>query len=396
MQASHWAVVGIICHLALAPREALLHMEVQPSTRVDRRLAMNLLALDEIAALDGPVSYYQRSSPIKKASDSIPHLLRACKDSRPLYTRDTAFDFHRLLVGTLLAYASLLERYGTMRSERAQIDQQLALSSSLLRVILFSDAFDCHIRSLVQTSPPILSLPMSDRIDNYVNFARTRHIRCTRPRGSGEEGKEKLGPSMAEESKQPGVELGSTSDIGFDADENEDETPDTTNEVDDILSHTEGQGSKNLCKIVNSSLKLLVKYDTAQDALESYCESLGPGSNHEIDIKLLRINPREGDMPGWDEIKTVITSVLTKSVEQVDSKDTIKYIGELVTKLTENGKSAPHTIFHTFDYIIHGVSQPISYNVHCEAALVAFASADDEGIKDPALRTLKMVCALFI
>ena len=81
MRASHWAVVGIICHLALAPQEALLHMEVQPSTRVDRRLAMNLSALDEIAALDGPVSYYERSSPIKKASDSIPHLLHACKDS---------------------------------------------------------------------------------------------------------------------------------------------------------------------------------------------------------------------------------------------------------------------------------------------------------------------------
>ena len=203
---------------------------------------------------------------------------------------------------------------------------------------------------------------------------------------------------MAGESKQPGVKLGSTSDIGFDTDENKNKTSesDTTNEVDDILAHTKGQGSKGLCKIIHSSLKLLIKYDTAQSALENYCESLGPGPDHEIDIKLLRVNPREGDMPGWDEIKTVITSVLTKSVEQVDSKDTIKYIGELVTKLTENGKSAPHTIFHTFNYIIRGVSQPISYNVHCEAALVAFASTDDEGIKDPALCTLRMVCALFI
>ena len=203
---------------------------------------------------------------------------------------------------------------------------------------------------------------------------------------------------MAGESKQPRVKLGSTSDIGFNTDENKDKTSesDTTNEVDNILAHTKGQGSKGLCKIIHSSLKLLVKYDIAQSTLENYCESLEPGPDHKIDIKLLCINPREGDMPGWYEIKTVITSVLTKSVEQVNSKDMIKYIGELITKLTENGKSAPHTIFHTFDYIIHGVSQPISYNVHCEAALVAFASTDDEGIKDPVLRTLRMVCALFI
>ena len=81
MQASHWVVVSIMSYLALAPHEVLLHMEMQPSTRVDKQLAMNLLALDEIAVLDSLVSYYQCSSPIKKASDSIPHLLHACKDS---------------------------------------------------------------------------------------------------------------------------------------------------------------------------------------------------------------------------------------------------------------------------------------------------------------------------
>ena len=179
MQASHWAVVGIMSYLALAPHEVLLHMEMQLSTWVDKRLVMNLLALDEIAVLDSLMSYYQCSSPIKKTSDPIPHLLHACKDSQPLYTRDTAINFHRLLVGTLLAYASLLECYGTMCAERAKIVQQLALSSSLLCLILFSDVFDCHIMSLVQIDPPILSLPMSDHIDNYVNFASTCHIRCT-------------------------------------------------------------------------------------------------------------------------------------------------------------------------------------------------------------------------
>ena len=65
---------------------------------------------------------------------------------------------------------------------------------------------------------------------------------------------------MAGESNQSGVKL---SDIEFDANKNEDKTSDTIKEVDDILAHTKGQGSKGLCKIIHSSLKLLVKYDTA-------------------------------------------------------------------------------------------------------------------------------------
>ena len=217
----------------------------------------------------------------------------------------------------------------------------------------------------------------------------------------GGEGKEKLRSSMAGESKQPGVsnnnELGGTSNAGFDTneDKDEDETLDTTNEVDDILSHPEERGSKsiNICKIIHSLLKLLVKYLTAQETLETYCESLGPGSDHNIDTKLLRVDPREGDMPKWDEIKMVITSVLVKSV---DSDDIIKYIEEIVKKFTKDANIPPHIIFHTFADIIHGVPQSIPYNIHCEAALVAFTSADDKGIKDQALCTLKMVCALFI
>ena len=245
---------------------------------------------------------------------------------------------------------------------------------------------------------------MSDQIDHYIEFARDLNIHCKRPREKfrlGGEGKEKLRSSMAGESKQPGVnndnKLGGTSNAGFDTneDEDEDETLDTTNEVDDILCHPEERGSKsmNIRKIIHSLLKLLVKYLTAQETLETYCESLGPVSDHEIDIKLLRVNPREGDMPKWDEIKTVIISVLVKSV---DSDDLIKYIEEIVKKFTKDGNIPPHIIFHTFTDIIHGVPQSIPYNIHCEAALVSFASTDGKGIKDQALRTLKMVCTLFI
>ena len=176
MRVSHWAVVCIISHLCLAPHEALLHMKVQPSIQADGRLVKNLLALDDIRCLDGPLSYYQRQ--YANGDTSIPHLLRACRDSQPLYTWDTAINFHRLLVGTLLAYASLLEDYRTRHAERAQIDKQLCLYGSLLDVILFSDAFDCHIRSLVQANPPMLSLPMSDQIDHYVEFARDFNIHC--------------------------------------------------------------------------------------------------------------------------------------------------------------------------------------------------------------------------
>ena len=193
---------------------------------------------------------------------------------------------------------------------------------------------------------------------------------------------------MAGEFKQAGIgndnKLSSTSDV-IDENEDEDKTFDTTNKVDNILSHTRALESKDFYKIIHSSLKLLIKYHTAQDALESFCGSLEPDLSCEIDIKLLHIKLRQGLMPEWDEIMAVITSILAKNVKLKSLADNI--ISYIITCIYNSMKHRifPHKIFDTFTVIINGNRKPISYTIHCEAALVAFASVDvskGRGTKD--------------
>jgi len=407
-RAKHWVMVGLVSELAKVPYNILLDMEEVPSNEPDTRLATILLDVDKADYLKGPLSFCQPPG-YTKGDNSIPGLLTTSKGSRPLYTKVTAIEFHRLLVGTLILYAWLIAVYAKSNivpEERFAAAADVGLAGAFLHGILFSDAFNCHMKSLFGVEDHIVTLPTSAHFEEYCLFAQKHEIRILGPRGKrkvhgvssgsskggkkkselSKEGKKMTGLFTAGESKQAGV---GDEDDGSGANADDDGIPDATSELNDQLptgmaslesppGHQEPRlEPSEFCQIISSWLKFLVKYHTAQGTLESYCQTLGPGDKSEVDIKLLEVNPKQGLMPEWKEIKEVIASILQKTerpnVELKDTANMLTYISTRVNNIVASGRSY-HNTLNIFSQIIEGVDQVTQFTVHCEAALVAFAS----------------------
>lgn len=368
----HWAIVCVIRQLALVPHKALLRLSVEPSTETDVRLASFLLYLNTEGRLAKTLSHYR---PKHVDGDDIPHLLSACKKRAPLYTKDVAVEFHHLIVATLLAYAAYLARYRV-----SQEDGLIVANGILLHAIVYSNAFKAHMKSLSATDPPVLGLPMSSHITEYSEFARINEIACHVPRGK-------------RESSKQGTTLPKNDPTGATADG---EIVDATTDSEIFGSPTE---PVDLNIVMESWMRLLVKYHTAQRTLEKYCEHLGTSEDSQIDITRLSVKPKQGFMPTWSEINPVLTHVLQSESEQpfatnrpiTQLEETIDYLKSYVLNVTKVPGRSPNNIFDNFTDIINGRTQPIRYTIHCEAALVAFASTKYKAFQDDRLGPLQKV-----
>jgi hypothetical protein len=390
----HWAIVCVIRQLALIPHKVLSHRHAEPSTHTDRRLASLLLCLNTDGYLAQTLSHYR---PHYVNGNDIPRLLSACKERGPLYTKDTAIEFHRLMVAVLLAYAAHLAR-----DRVNQEDGPIVANNILLHAVVYSSAFKAHMKSLSAADPPVLYLPMSSHIQEYQQFADENRIKCRVPRGhrassSGEgssssgEGNGKLGLAEQGESKEAATG-GQNRDV-------EDEIVDATTESEIYVPPT---GPVDLNTVIQSWLKLLVKYHTAQRTLENYCGNLGTDEDSHVDITRLSVKPKRGLMPAWGEITAILASVLASDSERpsatnysiTEPEETIEHLKAYVLDVANAGKSTDN-IVEKFRDIIHGCPQPIGYTVHCEAALVAFASAKNGGFRDDRLAPLHKVRILW-
>lgn len=373
----HWAIVGLISQLALIPHEALLRLNVEPSTQTDGRLASLLLCINTDKHLAQTLSHYR---PDYVDGDDIPLLLSACKERGPLYTKATAIEFHRLMVGALIAYAAHLAR-----SRVDQEDGLVVANGILLHTIVYSNAFKAHMKSLSATYPPVLSLPTSSHIQDYQKFAVKYKIQCQVPRGNRTLSEEE----MLSSGGRLGLATGSKetpSATGGENKDTENEIVDATTESEIFVSPTE---PVDLNIAIQSWLKLLVRYNTAQRTLENYCENLGTGEDSQIDIMRLSVKPQRGLVPQWSDMAAVLTSVLT-SGSIPGPEETIEYLKSHVLGVV-NAKKSTDNIFEKFSRIILGHEQEITYTVHCEAALVAFASTKNPKFRDDRLAPLHQV-----
>jgi len=247
-QAKHWVMVGLVSELAKVPYNVLLDMEVVSSNEPDTRLATILLDVDKADYLKGPLSFCQPPG-YTKGDNSIPGLLTTSKGSWPLYTKVTAVEFHRLLVGTLILYAWLITVYAksdVVPEERFTATADVGLAGAFLHGILFSDAFNCHMKSLVGVEDHIVTLPTSTHFEEYCLFAQKHEIHILGPRGKRKvhgvsSGSSKGGKKKSELSKggkkMTGLFMAGVGDEddGSGANADDDGIPDATSELNDQL-----------------------------------------------------------------------------------------------------------------------------------------------------------------
>jgi hypothetical protein len=118
----HWAAVGLMHSLNDMTKllGLLIVDDVAPATRQsDVKLSMYLRAMEKNNILENILSFCENYSPPNaelQRGDStnikilLPHLQRLCQDgSQHLYNKETAIEFHYLLVGTLLCHARALQ-----------------------------------------------------------------------------------------------------------------------------------------------------------------------------------------------------------------------------------------------------------------------------------------------
>ena len=241
-------MVGLVSELAKVPYNVLLDIEVVPSNEPDTRLATILLDVDKADYLKGPLSFCQPPG-YTKGDNSIPGLLTASKGSRPLYTKVTAVEFHRLLVGTLILYARLIAVYAksdVVPEERFAAAADVGLASAFLHGILFSDAFNCHMKSLIGVEDHIVTLPTSAHFEEYCLFAQKHKIHILGPHGKRKvrgvsSGSSKGGKKKSELSKggkkMTGLFMAGVGDEddGSGANADDDGIPDATSELNDQL-----------------------------------------------------------------------------------------------------------------------------------------------------------------
>jgi len=289
------------------------------------------------------------------------------------------------MVRALIAYAAHLACKWV-----DQEDGLIVANGILLHTIVYSNVFKAHMKSLSATYPLVLSLPTISHIQDYQKFAVDNKIHCQVPRSNCKLSEEEmllsgggLGLAMEGESKETPSMTGSENKDA----ENEIVNANTKPEI--FVSSTE---PVNLNLAIQSWLKLLVRYHTAQCTLENYCENLGTGEDSQIDITHLSVKPKQGLVPQWSDIAVVLTSVLMSSSIS-EPEETIEYLKSYVLGIVNAGKST-NNIFKKFSNIILGYKQTIKYTVYCEAALVAFASPKNHEFWDVRLAPLHQVCIL--
>lgn len=377
----HWAAVGLLFHMSqieLSPGSA--HYPPSPYDS-DKSLAYRLKAL-----ADNPSSYHflrddhidVTSSPDDESEMPFPFplLLSASNTTPPIvYTNATFQEFHCLLIKTLLAYAKGLQ---VMQNNSGDMSKRIGIMfsiSRLLNTIVYSNAFKSHINFLNRES--LLRLPTFDQFPAYCTFADKSSIYIN--------GKER-GKAQAGDTEKDDV----GNDNAGDDDGDEFQIP-----LFILPLHRGG--------IARSWIKLLVKHFAAKRILEDYCQRMKE-SPDPVQISVLAVPHKSHDMPSWVHLQSIIKDLLSNKPEAPDNSaptslapdeeqisDNEQPSGdgiasnnlknEEVIAFIESrflSESPTNKMFRKFHDIITGKKVLIQHSIHCEAALAAFASGNQE------------------
>jgi hypothetical protein len=192
---SHWYSEGFIYRLSLVDEKLLQHeAPAVDHTKLTVHTDTNLSGL-LVTAKEKINTAIMRWCPDTNMRSELGGLLAACEsmkllpqskidlDSQALYqpglySKTTCVDFHRLLVGTLLAYGHALEGFGQAR--RTGIDvlscaEQLWLCTTLLWRIAYSHMLTQHLVLLVEQQWLVLPTNNEENIEQSRLYTRFTH-----------------------------------------------------------------------------------------------------------------------------------------------------------------------------------------------------------------------------
>jgi hypothetical protein len=188
---SHWAAQGFIYHLGKVEESRLRAVVPQTasSSRDDLSLCANLLEMEGKASIQNVI---MKLCPVTSVRSPLTSLLSACRTMQmlprqggraslrgvsALYNKATCFEFHQLLVATLLSYGKALDEYETALNQHRKIpdfpnvlDKTMKIwtCASLLWSIAYSRILENHLKILGQNG--WLAAPINREYDTYSGF----------------------------------------------------------------------------------------------------------------------------------------------------------------------------------------------------------------------------------
>ena len=150
---------------------------------------------------------------------------------------------------------------------------------------------------------------------------------------------------------------------------------------------------------VSCWIKLLVKHLMAKHRLETHCRRLHThGIKSTFEINILRVNKIEDDLPSWEEVTSIITSVIQKyfPFNNFPSSDMdlqminwlLQYIDKTLQDVPSSTPSESSTsmsrnynhLFRVFWDILDRIKCLPFYTRHCELCMAAFSCAKSEEV----------------
>lgn len=398
-RASHWASITMLKQLHTAHPEGPVFVKEIKHGGKDIRLAKTICTLvrnDDSrflrAVMQGVMnkdeaSMTEESFPVPKLHARAKEIVEASSHTNSLYDVETASEFHTLLASSLVYYARSVEALNIYYSESTRnqllspfsLVQKVAAIQTILYPIIYSNAFDCHIASLVKSR--WLSLPMNTHMSKIEGRQwEEKHIICQ-------------ARSLTQKATN-NTASDNTGDIkAVDNTGATDDTDATDEYVEEGFPTTYLNVQSDDCPVlIKSWLKLLIKHYSAQRTMERACQQ--PSFKQKsVDIMLLDFKAVDPKIPpSWKSMQEIIEEAITDSDKAQAAGIYIQCIkDDVITNAAVN--QGPHKMFFkNFANVIANNRTGYSMSrVHCEAAIVAFASAIASGVvpQDSVLHKLK-------
>ena len=143
---------------------------------------------------------------------------------------------------------------------------------------------------------------------------------------------------------------------------------------------------------IRSWMKLFVHHFTAQRILEQHCGSLP--IDEPIQIVVLGVGKLQHCLPSWDGCMSIVKSVISEREPQIPIDELIQLIETSMDWTIKRFKKKADPILFVTEKIRFNEAQNPHFTVHCEAALAAFASADERMVPSNKeyLNQLQKVC----
>ena len=401
---SQWSAQGFIYHLSRV-KENALRAAIEPTVaawRNDSRLSNRLITMEGY-------------------NPTFPSLLSACqnmqsmpwpsepgqsKERSGLYNTATCFEFHQLLVSTLVDYGKALDQLddahttysnqpnGQNLAEMEKHIKKIWEYGELLWAIAYSRILEDHLGVLRKMG--WLSLPVNEKTElksfsTFTGFKRKPRLIANPP--AVRNGGDVVVERCRDEAGQGGGDTVKGGEDGDAVEGGDCEDDDVRSIIDNVMLSDD----KNLAKVYLDWIRLQVDRWQAPRKLTTFVRRVA--EQHPIDLNVLAVRHPEPKtiheaMEPWENTITDIYGKIRNKRKEPTAEDVICVLNDTITKMGSGGRDGvPNSIFRKFDPTRAKTGQ-FQATVHCEAVLAALSRFPSHAAGDDILKECLQVYSL--